>query len=219
MKWEELEEVLLDVEVTLNNRPLTYVEDDVELPVITPNTLIHGFPVIHVPEDNPDITDEKDLRKRVRYIKKCKDDFWKRWRDEYLRGLREKHNLTHHNKESTIAVGDVVIIKDEEKNRGKWKIGIVDKIHPSRDGVTRAVRLKTENSYLDRAMQQLYPLELQCYKEKVENCEKSKTFKKSIGETFELKPSRRSQRMAAADARMKINIETQDELDDNVLDW
>jgi len=33
LTWSELEEVMLDVEVSLKNRPLTYVEDDVQLPV------------------------------------------------------------------------------------------------------------------------------------------------------------------------------------------
>ena len=32
----ELEEVILDVETTLNNRPLGYVEDDIYMPVLTP---------------------------------------------------------------------------------------------------------------------------------------------------------------------------------------
>ncbi|CAB4037018.1 Gag-Pol poly, partial [Paramuricea clavata] len=40
LKWKELEEVLLDVEVVLNNRPLQYVEDDVQRPILTPNSLL-----------------------------------------------------------------------------------------------------------------------------------------------------------------------------------
>ena len=32
----ELEEVILDVETTPNNRPLGYVEDDIYMPVLTP---------------------------------------------------------------------------------------------------------------------------------------------------------------------------------------
>ena len=36
LSWEELSEVVLDVEVALNNRPLSYIKDDVELPVLTP---------------------------------------------------------------------------------------------------------------------------------------------------------------------------------------
>ena len=39
LTWAELREVLLDVEVALNNRPLSYVEDDVQLPIMTPNSL------------------------------------------------------------------------------------------------------------------------------------------------------------------------------------
>ena len=35
LTWKELQEVLLDVEVSLNNRPLSYVENDVQLPVLT----------------------------------------------------------------------------------------------------------------------------------------------------------------------------------------
>lgn len=34
--WSELEEVLLDVEVKLNNRPLTYIKEDLEYSVLTP---------------------------------------------------------------------------------------------------------------------------------------------------------------------------------------
>ena len=39
---EELEEVLLDVELCLNNRPLSYVEDDHEMPILTPNVMSFG---------------------------------------------------------------------------------------------------------------------------------------------------------------------------------
>ena len=40
LSWEELSEVLLDVEITLNNRPLTYMEEDIQLPPLTPNSLL-----------------------------------------------------------------------------------------------------------------------------------------------------------------------------------
>ena len=42
LTWTKLENVLLDVESTLNNRPLGYVEDDIDMPVLTPNTMILG---------------------------------------------------------------------------------------------------------------------------------------------------------------------------------
>ena len=37
----ELEDVVLDVEVALNDRPLSYLEDDIELPVLTPATMLN----------------------------------------------------------------------------------------------------------------------------------------------------------------------------------
>lgn len=38
----------------------------------------------------------------------------------------------------------------------------VDRLIPVKDGVVRAVQLRAEKSYLERAVQHLYPLELQC---------------------------------------------------------
>lgn len=71
----ELEEVILDVEITLNNRPLTYLEDDVQLPTLTPHAMMFGQPN-QLPEDDPDAIESKDLRKRARYLCRCKDVMW-----------------------------------------------------------------------------------------------------------------------------------------------
>ena len=86
LTWGELEEVILDVEVTLNNRPLTYVEDDIQLPVLTPNTMIFGQPNL-LPEDDVDSMEDGDLRKRARDIRRCKHVLWSRWTGEYIKSL------------------------------------------------------------------------------------------------------------------------------------
>ena len=44
LTWNELQDVILDIEVALNNRPLSYVEDDPQLPVLAPNLLLFGQP-------------------------------------------------------------------------------------------------------------------------------------------------------------------------------
>ena len=59
---------------------------------------------------------------------------WKRWTSEYLRGLRERHNLQHKQPHGRVQREDVVISKDEKLRAGK--------------------------GHLERAIQQLYPLEL-----------------------------------------------------------
>ena len=40
LSWSEFNEVILDVETQVNHRPLSYVEDDVELPILTPASLM-----------------------------------------------------------------------------------------------------------------------------------------------------------------------------------
>ena len=45
LTWAELEEVLLDIEIILNNRPLTYIEKEINYPILTPNSLILGCDV------------------------------------------------------------------------------------------------------------------------------------------------------------------------------
>ena len=97
LEWHKLVEALTDIETTLNNRPLTYTEEDISFPVLTPNSLVLGQQLIISNEDPEDIED-KDLRKRQKYIQKCKEAAWKRWRSEYLTSLRERHNLTTKNK-------------------------------------------------------------------------------------------------------------------------
>ena len=147
LTFDELAEVVLDVDVAVNNRPLSYVEDDVELPVLTPTTTMYGQSNL-LPEEDVDVVEDADLRKRARYIRRCKDILWSRWTTEYIRSLRESHNLKHKTKELTLKVGDVVLIQSEERNRGKWNIGIVVKLIKGRDGVVRVARLRAGKSYL-----------------------------------------------------------------------
>ena len=159
LSWQELEEVLLDVEVTLNDRPLSYVEDDVALPILTPNSMMFSTTNI-LPDLQPHHIADADLRRRAKHLRQCKDAMRKRWSNEYLRSLREKHNLKQSGMSCTLAVGDVVIIKSEEKNRGKWPLCIVKELYPRRDGVVRAVKVRSGRNFLERPVQHLYPLEL-----------------------------------------------------------
>ncbi|XP_046843128.1 uncharacterized protein LOC124437164 [Xenia sp. Carnegie-2017] len=133
LKWEELCEVILDVEVQINRRPLSYVEDDVQLPVLTPELFLFQRSN-HLPEQKLWVESDPDLRKRARYLKSCKQALWKRWSKEYLTALRERHNMSHGTK----------------------------KTYPGRDGVIRGVMLKTPNGNLERPVQLLYPMELAC---------------------------------------------------------
>ena len=160
LTYSELEEILLEVEINMNNRTLTYVEDDIQFNVLTPNSMILGRDVRQI--DDTAIDETENWTKRQRYVNRCKENAWKRWRNEYLVALREKHNLNHKNKTKRIEVGDIVMIKGESKNRGNWKIGKISDIYPGKDGIVRAVQIRCGGKFLERPVQLLYPLELHC---------------------------------------------------------
>ena len=54
----------------------------------------------------------------------------------------------------------MVIVQSDNKNRGTWPLTVVEEMYPGKDNVIRAVRVKTSNKTLERAMQHLHPLEL-----------------------------------------------------------
>ncbi len=67
---------------------------------------------------------------------------WKCWSQEYLRSLRERHRYLTGSKGTVPAVGDVVVLKTDEKNRGRWLLGIVEELIAGKDGVIRGAKVR-----------------------------------------------------------------------------
>ena len=146
--------------------------------------------------------EEEDIswRKQPKYVKKCKDVAWRRWQREYVTALRERHNMQYKFKSVNINVGHVVMIKDESKKRGKWKIGIISELFQGKDDQIRGARMKILRGYLDRPIQLLYSLELHCNKYKVKSKQHESDKKKLNVEAREF----HSKRTAGATALAKI---------------
>ena len=126
LRWKELEEVLLDVEVALNNHLLSYVEDEMHFPMLTPNSLFLNSNIL--PELQPHNIEDGDLRKRAKHLMKCKQALWRRWTQEYLGSLRERLRSKSECRGAVPAVGDVVIIATDERKRGRWPLGVVEEL-------------------------------------------------------------------------------------------
>ena len=88
----------------------------------------------------------------------------------------------------------MVIVQSDNKNRSTWLLAIVEETYPGKDNVIRAVRVKTSNKTLERAMQHLHPLEL--------NCDIAQTSQALNPEAAEYHA--RAARDAATAARMRI---------------
>ena len=69
LTWEKLEEVLLGIEIILNIRPLTYIEEEIDYPILTPNSLILGCDV-NFPDAAPHESESETIKKRHKYIKR-----------------------------------------------------------------------------------------------------------------------------------------------------
>ena len=89
--YEELLAVIIEVEMILNCRPLSYVSsEDYEEP-LTPSHLLCGHRIMSLPdnrsseaEDSDTDVQPQDLDWRMRHLSNVINHFWKRWRKKYL---------------------------------------------------------------------------------------------------------------------------------------
>ena len=105
-----------------------------------------------------------DLHKRAKHLLKCKEAIWCRWTKEYLCSLRERRRVQAESKGGKPTMGDIVIIRSEDKNGGRWPLGIIEKLITGNDRVVRGVRIRAGRYHIEQPIQHLYPLELSCDK-------------------------------------------------------
>ena len=228
LSFDELNTVLVEIEGTLNSRPLTYLYDELE-EALTPSHLLFGYRLSPLSENvdvhaNLDNVDNDKILKRFLYLTRKLNHFWNRWRKEYVTDLREFHKLKGAIP-AQISSGDVVLIFEENAKRGFWKTGIVQEIIVGKDGVVRGASVRKIGSgkpeILNRPLQKLFPLEIACRDHQIrggkdeshakkdgmheksnENNEKSqKTSLKSVNGG-----RNRTPRVAAIDARWKTQV-------------
>ena len=91
--------------------------------------------------------------------------FIKKWQREYLLNLLEAHRPKGANKEPSINVGDVVLLRNEQTKRSFWKLCRVVELLESKDGAVRAAKVQVGScsggkKVLRRALNFLVPLEI-----------------------------------------------------------
>ena len=89
LTYEELLTVIIEVEMILNCRPLSYVSsEDYEEP-LSPSHLLCGHRIMSLPdnrsseaEDSDTDVQPQDLDRRMRHLSNVMNHFWKRWRKD-----------------------------------------------------------------------------------------------------------------------------------------
>ena len=177
MSYDEMLTLVVEVEAILNSRPLTYISTEETMEPLTPSHLITGQRLLTLPklgtykgssedsefQPNPSC---QDLNKRLVYLNRVVDQFWTRWRREYLVSLRDSHRQRRSPGEgSSIDVGDICVLFDPSCPRTFWKLAQVNDLIVGQDGQVRGAVVRTTSkggsvSILRRPLQHLYPLEI-----------------------------------------------------------
>lgn len=172
LTYDELNTLLVEVEGLINARPITYVFDDQEsisYP-LSPSHLIYGRRITTEPnsEHYEVISTYQSLMRKAQHHRNLLLQFTKRWRTEYLLSLREQSMVkSKSNKAIEVAVGDIVLLKNDKTSRNFWKLAKIEQLLYGDGGVARAVIVKVvggkgnrRTQLLRRSIQQLVPIEV-----------------------------------------------------------
>ena len=131
----------------VNSRPLTAVDSDTGMEPITPNHLITMKSTAPLPPPGNFVKEDMYARKRWRRVQYLMEQFWSRWRKEYLLNLseRQKWSKTRRNVEA----GDIVMLTDTEVPRMQWPLAVITEVKKDDDGLVRRVKVRLSNSSLD----------------------------------------------------------------------
>jgi hypothetical protein len=153
MDTTTLRTALYEVMAIVNSRPLS-IEDmhDPSGTVITPNHLLTGkrFDGNVLPTQPMAGNEMEDIYVRRRWLQAqvIANEFWKAWKHLYLNNITIRQKWTK--KERSIALGDIVILDESDCPRGQWKVGMVDELIESKDGIVRKALIRLGNRKLDR---------------------------------------------------------------------
>ena len=154
---ESFHTILCEVEAIVNSRLLTFPSSDPDdLTPISPSNILTVKTKIILPP--PGVFEREDLyaRRRWRRVQYLANLFWSRWKKEYLLSLQQRQKWT--TTKRNVAVGDVVLLEDENLPRNVWSMGRVTVTKPDAAGYVRSVVLRTSNAELHRPISKLVVL-------------------------------------------------------------
>uniref|UniRef100_A0A146L7F7 Integrase catalytic domain-containing protein n=2 Tax=Lygus hesperus TaxID=30085 RepID=A0A146L7F7_LYGHE len=157
MTFEEMTTVVCRIEAVLNSRPLGSFSADAheDSDFLTPGHFIVGAPLLAPPEE--DIHDVAINRlNRHQLIRHSVQNFWRRWKREYLPTLIPRSKWTE--LQENLSIGDVVYLRNVQTPPLQWPIGRILAIYPGKDGIVRVAKIRTTQGEYVRPVHNLIPL-------------------------------------------------------------
>ena len=100
------------------------------------------------------VTEDAFARKRWRRVQYLAEQFWSRWRKEYLLNLNAIQKW-HRPRRNLLPDDLVVIISDDDAARSEWQLARVIEAKEDADGLVRKVKLRVRTSVIERPVQKL----------------------------------------------------------------
>lgn len=132
---------LYEVAAIVNSRPLTTdsLNDPNSLEPLTPNHLVTMKTSTPLPPPGQFVKEDSYAQKRWRHVQYLLEQFWSRWKREYLQNIMVRQKW--HKPKRNMQIGDIVMDKDEMQPRSQWKLGrILDTVKDT-DGLVRKVKI------------------------------------------------------------------------------
>lgn len=147
------------VSTNYGSRPLTpLTSDPSDLSSLTPGHFLIGRPLTSLPS-TPETDMKIRIRCRYRIVERLRQQFWARWRNEYLSELQQRYKGRIHKR--NLEVGDLVVFKEEGLPPLKWRIGKAQRLYMgSADGVCRVADFLTFRGVERRAVNKVCLLPL-----------------------------------------------------------
>ena len=152
--------LIKEIEAIVNARPLTASppgpDDSVAL---TPGHFIASRFPTSLPAGTIEVRGIKsdDLVKAWKTREVMLNDFWSRWKNEYILYLKSCHHRKRSRAEP-LRVNDIVLIHEDNIPRLKWRLGRIVRIVGGRDGKERTCIVRTGRESVTRTVQHLYKL-------------------------------------------------------------
>lgn len=152
---ELLHTLMVETEAIINSRPLTYPDlsssDSVE--PLSPSQILTLKSKVVLPPPGAFVKEDLYCRKHWRRVQFLANEFWTRWRKEFLPTLQQRQKWTkpHQN----LMIGDIVLMLEENVPRCQWPRARVIDVFPGKDEHVRKVRVKTATSEFDRPVHKL----------------------------------------------------------------
>ena len=158
MNDEALRTFMCEAEAVVNSRPLTaegITSADTAEP-LTPNHFLTLKTKVVLPPPGKFTSADLYSRKWWRRVQHLTNEFWCRWKKEFLLSLQARQKWTHPRK--NLQVNDVVIVKDEDIPRNQWKTCRITEVRPDKDGLVRKVTLEVGSQNLTADGKRSQPL-------------------------------------------------------------